>query len=69
MVVFFSMMNVAGINVLIMYLTNGNDVPYRSLFLRQLVRELINGPLKLQSTYISLHRLIPLRIREILCAN
>lgn len=66
MVIFFTMLNVSGINSQIIYLGNGNEVPPRRVFLQELGSELIRDQLIRRSSLTHLPRTITLRISEIL---
>ena len=66
MVVFYSILNIAGINTQVIYLGNGKKVPRRRLFLRQLGNELIRDQLVKRSLLTNLPRSMSLRIQELL---
>lgn len=65
MVVFFSVLNIAGINTQVIHIGNRNETLKRRLFLRRLGRELINDQLVRRSLTPRLPRSISARLPEI----
>lgn len=67
MVIFYSMLNVAGINSLVIFKANNIDANVlRRDFLRKLAFELLNDQLRIRSTLSNIPRSMKFRIREIL---
>lgn len=66
MVVFSTILNVAGINSQIIYLGNGNEVSCRRNFIRDLGRELIMDQMVIRSQLARLPRSLTIRLRELL---
>ena len=66
MVVFFSMLNIAGINSQIIYIGNKNEQICRRFFLKQLGKDLIHEHLQRRAQIPSLHLALRLRIKELL---
>lgn len=69
MVVFFSMLNIAGINAQVIYLGNGNDIPPRRTFLKLLGKELLQEQLMRRSMISTLPTTISLRLKELSKTN
>lgn len=66
MVVFYAILNVAGINSQVISLGNGQNVPTRRLFLRELGNELIRDQLIMRVQLSNLPRTMTSRLRELL---
>jgi hypothetical protein len=69
MVVFYSLLNVAGINSQVVYVGNGNEVLRRRLFLRHVGRELTEDQLVKRSVLYNLPPTLSRRNIEILPQN
>ncbi|XP_033225503.1 uncharacterized protein LOC117178258 [Belonocnema kinseyi] len=66
MVIFSTILNVAGINSQVICLANGKNMPRRRAFLRQLGNELIRDQLIRRSQLTNMPRTITSRLRELL---
>uniref|UniRef100_A0A1B6EFV8 Uncharacterized protein n=1 Tax=Clastoptera arizonana TaxID=38151 RepID=A0A1B6EFV8_9HEMI len=66
LVIFFSFLNIAGINAYVVFKNNTNSTLDRNDFLIQLAKELIDGVLRMRITMTNLPVSIRLRVREIL---